>query len=206
MELLCPSCEKKLLLKLEPEVYCTTWCGSCGQEVPPETLTDAGVPEELITRIGPWGRKVRELLDVYDDLMVGGDRTDDAYLLDWKALRDETVEMLARLRQHLPSGTRVFGTPKPPEWSDAEILHWRRQREREGLLHSYGYQLGARWVEQEGGLPLDETDKLPTSYPVACVTPSEKERFREGFVLGSRSGTFDSEMYTGILARLHARK
>lgn len=202
VEVLCPSCEKKLLLKLDPDVYCAAWCGTCGQEVPPETLLEGGVAKEVVDRIEPWGRKARELLEAGDDMAVGGERTDEEYIRDWKTLRDETVDLLRDLRAHVPAGTKVFGTPKPPEWSDSEILHWRRQREREGLLYSYGYQMGARWVEKEGGLPLEEADALPIDYPVACVTPSEKERYRQGFVLGSSMGNFDADLYAEITARL----
>ncbi|MBI2901114.1 MAG: hypothetical protein HYY17_13090 [Planctomycetes bacterium] len=207
MEILCPSCEKKLYLKLQPEFHCSLWCGTCEQEVPPETLTDAGAPAGLLARIGPWADRVRDLLDVGDEMAVGGTRGDDEYVREWKALRDETVSLFAELKRFVPVGTKVFGAPRvPTEWSDAEILRWRRQREREGLLHSYGYQVGARYVEHEGGLPLDDGDGLPIPYPAACVTDSEKTRFLEGFILGTRDGSYDQEIYAGIVTRLRGRK
>ena len=206
MEILCPSCEKKLLLKLHPELHCSIWCGTCQQEIPPETLTEGGAPSELIARIDAWGPKARDLLEVEDEGVVGGDRSDEEYVRNWNRLRDETVELLRALREFLPAGTNVFGAPKPPDWKDEEIVHWRRQREREGLLYSFGFQLGARNVEEEGGLPLDDADSLPIPYPTACVTPSERKRFHAGFAAGSRTGPFDSDLFAEIQAKLRGRK
>lgn len=206
MELLCPSCEKKLLLKLDPDVYCTTWCGTCNQEIPPEILTEAGVAADVVKRLPAWGRMATELLSIEDDWAVGDDREDAEYVKDWKAFRDETRDLLARLRQHVPAGTNVFGAPKPPDWTDEEIVKWRRQRQRESYLYHFGYQSGARHVEQEAGLPLDDGDELPVDYPVMCVTPSEKKLYRSGFVLGTQTGTFDRELYLEFLAKLKGKK
>jgi hypothetical protein len=203
MELLCPSCEKKLLLKLLPDPYCALWCGSCDQEVPPESLTDAGVPKELAAEAQAWGAKARDILGTdEDDAEVGGDLPDAEYVRSWRRLCEETADLLHRLRKFVPAGTNAFGAPKPPDWPDAEILKWRKARQREGLLHLYGFQLGARYVEQEGGVPLDDGASLPVPYPNLCVTKVEKDRFREGFILGTRTGVFDGSMYTEILARL----
>lgn len=182
------------------------WCGGCDQEVPPETLTEGGAPKELVLRVEAWGPKAMAILEVEDEGTVGGERTDSEYVEDWKSLRDETATLLRELRQFLPAGTNVFGAPKPPDWKDEEILHWRRQREREGLLYSYGFQLGARNVEEEGGLPLDEGDSLPVPFPIACVTPSERQRFHSGFAAGTRAGTFDDDLFAEIQTKLHGRK
>lgn len=204
METICPSCEKRLLVRLHAESYCNTWCGGCGTEVPPETLLEAGVPGPLVARLEPWGRAVRDLLEIEDGEGVGGDRTDPDYVAAWKALRDDTEELLKSFRPFLPTGTAAFGPAKPPHWSDAEIVRWRRQREREGCLFTYGYQQGARFVFR-GGTPMDEGDSLPVEFPGACVTSSEKKRYESGFLMGTRMGDFDAALHGEIEERIRRR-
>ncbi len=206
MDILCPSCEKRLLLRLHAETYCNTWCGHCGTEIPPETLSESGIPATLIDQLEPWGRTVRDLLEVEveDEEGVGGDRTDADFIKAWKALRDGTEDLLKKFRTFLPTGTAAFGPAKPPHWSDAEIIRWRRQREREGILFSYGYQQGARFVSQ-GGAPMREGEKLPIEFPGACVTSSERTRYQGGFLLGTQVGDFDQALYGEIEERLHRR-
>ena len=204
MDILCPSCEKRLLLRLHAESYCNSWCGNCGSEIPPESLLEAGVPKSLVEKLIPWGRSVQDLLNIEDEAGVGGDRSDADYVKAWKALRDGTEEIMNAFRTFLPTGTAAFGPAKPPHWSDEEILRWRRQRERESLLFNYGYQEGARFVSQ-GGVPMTEGEKLPVEFPGACITTSEKKRYQNGFLLGTQMGDFDETLFAEIEESLHRR-
>ena len=156
----------------------------------------------MIDKLEPWGRTVLDLLEVEDEAGVGGERTDVDYVKAWKALRDGTEKLLKQFRPFLPTGTAAFGPAKPPHWADEEIVRWRRQREREGLLISYGYHQGARFVSK-GGIPMSEGESLPIEFPGACVTKSERKRYEGGFRLGSQMGNFDKALHEEIEKRLH---
>lgn len=153
-----------------------------------EFLARLGIPAALIARLEKWESRSPKVTGVGIEGAWGTGLPDAEYVKAWKELRGETVEILEGLRKYLPAqadvSAEVFESRRPSDWTGEKIAEWRRQKQRELLIMSYGSLLGVRHADAGGEPPAEEAE-LPVPYPKEFLSEDDRRAFHRGFSYGA---------------------
>ena len=200
----CPECSQPLRLRLLPDFDSCLYCQSCGKAIDLEYISKAGVPTDLIGRIKDWDRRSPKIAGAGIESELGDDLNDREYILAWKEVREQTISILKKLNELIPSKAdvmAVFELKQAPEWTDEEIAAWRRKRQRERLFQDYGWLLGRKHVAS-GGKPPEESEVIPRPSEMSSISPEELRLYQAGFYLGAHIGSQEAVNTPSFLAEL----
>jgi len=129
---------------------------------------------------------------------------DRPYVLAWRQVCREAKDLVTELGKYFDVRLLddVCGRRTPEEWSEAEILRYRRDGEHGRRIGDYAILIGARYIDAGNPPPAG---KLPIPYPEWLSAEDDRENFRASFFFGTifgswaRPGQLEDE-----LARLEA--
>ena len=130
-----------------------------------------------------WEHRCPEMTGVGRNSNLGPSPDDTQFIEAWRQARIETRELLDGWGWYVEvvcdRATQVFDARPDDEWTDAEIVGWRRWLLRSHRISHYGDLLGAHYLDVGGGRPKD-LHTLPIPNPPASSLPTRRGRSGSG--------------------------